>query len=185
LKFYVDPTNITPSRGYKLGDLVNIFPDGVVLHEQYKNELQRNILMVVESMESRLHALSREEQKKIMKQYGFLGNEDDEEEEEFDETKIEEKKNKKKEIVIEEAPPDSQLAKFNNLIKSKKLIKKEEQRKKEKLELKEELKKTRKKFISFKKQIMQESIQLKDEFKTDDGKGKKGDDKGGKAANPK
>ena len=175
----MDPTNITPTRGYKLGDLINTFPDGVVIHPQYKNELHRNILLVDESMESKLQSLSRDEQKKIMKQYGFLGNEDDEDEEEDIEAKMKEKEEKERKKMEARAVkgPLSPVEKLIQPKETEKLKKLQE----EKLAAKEEAKKKRTKFISFKKEIMKESVQVKEEFKTGDDKGKKKDGKGDKA----
>lgn len=179
-KFFVDPTNITPTRGYKLGDLINTFPDGVVIHPQYKNELHRNILLVDESMESKLQSYSREEQKRIMKQYGFLGNEDDEDEEEDMEAKMKEKEEKQRKKMEAKSANKGPLSAVEKLIEPKE-TEKMKKLQEEKLAAKEEAKKKRTKFISFKKEIMKESVQVKDEFKTDDGKGKKKDTKSDKA----
>lgn len=41
--FEIDPHNVTCSRGYRLGDLMNTFPDGVVLHPRYEKHLTANI----------------------------------------------------------------------------------------------------------------------------------------------
>lgn len=33
-------------RGYKTGDLANMLPDGMVLHEKYKSNLHMNIIEI-------------------------------------------------------------------------------------------------------------------------------------------
>lgn len=42
--FMIDPTNVAPNRPYKIGDIYNTFPEGMVLHERYKKIMHRNIV---------------------------------------------------------------------------------------------------------------------------------------------
>ena len=44
----VDPRYITQDRPYKIGDLVNTFPDGIEIHERYAKLLHRNIVTLQE-----------------------------------------------------------------------------------------------------------------------------------------
>lgn len=50
-RFVINPKNITTSRPYKLGDLQNTFPDGVVLHERYKKMIHRVVATIEQDEE--------------------------------------------------------------------------------------------------------------------------------------
>jgi hypothetical protein len=40
----IDTTNVSPARPFKMGDLQNTLPDGMVLHERYAKLMHRNIV---------------------------------------------------------------------------------------------------------------------------------------------
>lgn len=42
----VNPTTATPARGYKLGELANLLPDGIELHEKHKKELHNHVIEI-------------------------------------------------------------------------------------------------------------------------------------------
>ena len=50
--FIVDPRNITPKRPYRLGDLVNTFPEGILLHPKYKRLIHTKICTIDQDAET-------------------------------------------------------------------------------------------------------------------------------------
>lgn len=44
--FEMNASNMTHARGYKMGDLSNLLPDGVILHPKYKGLKYENIVSV-------------------------------------------------------------------------------------------------------------------------------------------
>ncbi len=42
----IDPTNVTHIRSYKLGDLSNSLPNGMVLHPKYKSNLHQALVKI-------------------------------------------------------------------------------------------------------------------------------------------
>jgi hypothetical protein len=47
----VDITNVTPTRPYKIGDLQNSMPMGMLLHERYNRIIHRNIFKISQDEE--------------------------------------------------------------------------------------------------------------------------------------
>mgnify|MGYP006976742909 CR=1 FL=1 len=50
----IDPENVTPNIGYRLGELANLLPDGIELHPQYKHRLNHYILEINETRDVQL-----------------------------------------------------------------------------------------------------------------------------------
>jgi len=87
----VNPTTATPAKGYKLGELANLLPDGIELHEKHKKELHNYVIELGITKDIELEKeLEYLEFKKKMKSGEVTFAEDDFVEEEFDESGDEE-----------------------------------------------------------------------------------------------
>lgn len=177
----IDPYNVTVVRPYQLGDLINILPDGVLLHKMYDSKLTQRIFYLKANSTKKLIKAVQDEQRSH-REYGEA-EEKDEVEKFYDQTfdpSI-------KEEVVEEKDTKQKNSMFDHL-KAKKAVTHEKEleeledkdmlesnvskRRKEMMEKKKEEKKklgTKTPFKNVKKSILEEyslKQSIKDEIES-------------------